>query len=108
MRLPMSYPWRGRSSRRASTSISMLPFFISELKVVMASLPIYSETNYSTAISAGVALRREPPSRGLVALGGHVVDTGRVDPDVVEVEEGAHRDRVVEGLVGPPRRPRDV
>ncbi len=52
-----------------------------------------------------IVFRCEPLSRGFVASGRHVVDTRRVDPDVVEVEESADGDGVVEGVVGPPRGP---
>lgn len=47
------------------------------------------------------SLGREATARHLVAENGHVLDAGRVAPAVVEIEQGADADGVVERFIGP-------
>src|SRR5437870_5733158 len=46
-------------------------------------------------------LRQALPGESICG-GGHIANSGRVDPAVVEVEQGTHGDRVVEGFLRPP------
>ncbi len=52
-----------------------------------------------------IAARREKLPRCGIRRGRHVVDAGGIDPGVVEVEESAHRDGIVEGVICPARCP---
>ena len=54
-------------------------------------------------MSGRVPSRRQPFSGHVVHLGGHIVDARRIDPVVVELEEGANGDCIVERFVRPAR-----
>src|SRR5436309_827559 len=58
----------------------------------------------SAILPSYIALCRHSPTAHLVGAGRQIMNAGGVDPRVVELEERADGDRVVDGFLAPPGR----
>ena len=70
--------------------------------------PLPPVPNFDLGLAANVSVERRALATLAVRFIRQGVHTRRIDPSIVEIEQGADRDREVERFVRPARRARDV
>ena len=86
---------------RASFRPALLSVIIDKLYTIRLSTPQDSAWRQSCPRQRGVAVGGQPMARRLVAERRHILYAAGIAPAVVEVEQSANRDGVVNRFVGP-------